>query len=47
MNARELLHFFKLRLAPEAHWEIRRLAVLMLNEVKKVAPNIFKYVKPL
>jgi len=45
MNARELLHFFSLRLSKEAHWEIRELAKRMLEEVKKVCPNIFKNVK--
>jgi len=41
MNARELLHFFKLRLAPSAQWEIRQLARRMLQVVRKVAPVIF------
>ena len=45
MNARELLHFFELRLDKSAQWEIRRLAELMLQEVQKVAPNIFKEVE--
>ena len=45
MNARELLHFFELRLDKSAQWEIHRLAELMLQEVQKVAPNIFKEVK--
>ncbi|MBZ9572550.1 FAD-dependent thymidylate synthase [Patescibacteria group bacterium] len=42
MNARELIHFFKLRTAKSAQWEIRTLAKEMLKEVKKVAPIIFK-----
>lgn len=42
MNARELLHFFKLRLASSAQWEIRDLARRMLQEVKKVAPVLFE-----
>ncbi|MCX7770788.1 MAG: FAD-dependent thymidylate synthase [Proteobacteria bacterium] len=41
MNARELLHFFSLRLCLRAQWEIRNMAKLMLKEVRKVAPNIF------
>lgn len=41
MNARELLHFFTLRLCRRAQWEIREMAKLMLKEVRKVAPNIF------
>lgn len=46
MNARELLHFFKLRLCNRAQWEINELARKMLKEVKKVAPNIFHYAGP-
>jgi len=40
-NARELLHFFALRLAPDAQWEIRSLAQKMLELVQPLAPNIF------
>jgi len=42
MNARELIHFFKLRISKEAQWEIRKMANMMLKEVKKVSPVIFK-----
>lgn len=42
MNAREIIHFFKLRTAKRAQWEIREMASLMLKKVKKVAPIIFK-----
>jgi len=45
MNARELLHFFNLRLARDAQWEIREMAKLMLKEVFKVAPTIFEEFK--
>jgi len=45
MNARELLHFLKLRLASSAQWEIRDLARIMLQEVKKVAPVMFEQVE--
>ncbi|MCX7991391.1 MAG: FAD-dependent thymidylate synthase [Proteobacteria bacterium] len=41
MNARELLHFFTLRLCKRAQWEIREMAKLMLKRVKDVCPNIF------
>ncbi|MEK7679395.1 MAG: FAD-dependent thymidylate synthase [Deltaproteobacteria bacterium] len=41
MNARELLHFFKLRCCERAQWEIRDMAALMLAEAKKAAPFIF------
>ena len=42
MNARSLLNFFELRCCLHAQWEIRLLANQMLQEVKKVAPTIFK-----
>ena len=41
MNARSLLHFFELRCCNRAQWEIRALANMMLEEVKKVAPILF------
>lgn len=41
MNARELLHFFSLRLCRRAQWEIRCMAKEMLRHLKKVAPKIF------
>jgi len=41
MNARELLHFFELRLCQRAQWEIRALAAAMLKVVRKVCPTIF------
>lgn len=46
MNARSLLNFFDLRCCLHAQWEIRQLASLMLKEVKKVAPVIFKNAGP-
>lgn len=42
MNARELIHFFGLRCCNRAQWEIRSVAWLMLAEVLKVAPSLFK-----
>jgi len=45
MNARELRHFFRLRLTPEAQWEIRELARRMLVLVKEKASNIFGDIK--
>lgn len=41
MNARELLHFFKVRCCNRAQWEIRELATEMLSIIKPLAPNIF------
>ncbi len=40
-NARELMHFFKLRLDQAAQWEIRNVAELMFKEVSEIAPIIF------
>ena len=42
MNGRELRHFFELRCCNRAQLEIRHLADTMLEEVKVVAPEIFK-----
>jgi thymidylate synthase (FAD) len=41
MNARELLHFFRVRCCNRAQWEIRAMAEKMLGLVKNVAPTIF------
>jgi len=41
MNFRELLHFFHLRITPEAQWEIRRVAIVMLEKLAPHAPTIF------
>ncbi|MBN2705500.1 MAG: FAD-dependent thymidylate synthase [Deltaproteobacteria bacterium] len=46
MNARELRHFFRLRCCRRAQWEIRGLAVGMLQESKKVAPALFENAGP-
>ncbi len=40
-NARELMHFFKLRMDEAAQWEIRNLAKKMFQIMNKVAPLIF------
>lgn len=45
-NARSLLHFFSLRCCNRAQWEIRAMANMMLKEVKKVAPLLFKNAGP-
>lgn len=42
MNARELRHFFSLRLCNRAQWEIRLLAVEMLKLCAAAAPRLFK-----
>lgn len=46
MNARSLMNFFRHRCCNRAQWEIRMLAEKMLDEVKKIAPSIFKFSGP-
>lgn len=41
MNTRELLHFFELRCCKRAQWEIRAMALWMLDLVTPTAPYIF------
>jgi thymidylate synthase (FAD) len=40
-NFRELLHIFRLRISPQAQWEIRELGVRMLEAVYPYAVNVF------
>jgi thymidylate synthase (FAD) len=42
MNARALIHFFRLRGCERAQWEIREMAVKMLKLARSEAPVIFK-----
>ncbi|CUH97732.1 Thymidylate synthase ThyX [Propionispora sp. 2/2-37] len=46
MNARTLLHFFEERCCMRAQWEIRKMAELMLTEVRGVAPILFEKAGP-
>ncbi|HQD36718.1 MAG TPA: FAD-dependent thymidylate synthase [Thermodesulfovibrio thiophilus] len=46
MNARELLHFFRVRCCNRAQWEIRNLATDMLKLVKGISPLLFKNAGP-
>lgn len=46
MNARSLRNFFKQRCCMRAQWEIRDMADKMLQEVKKVAPALFRAAGP-
>jgi len=41
MSPRQLIHFFNLRCAPDAQWEIRDLAWAMYTSARLVAPQIF------
>ncbi len=45
-NARELIHFFRLRCCNRAQWEIRGIAIEMLKMTKKIAPTIFNDAGP-
>jgi thymidylate synthase (FAD) len=40
-NFREWRHIFKLRTAPDAHWEIQRAMKNLLSDVKRIIPVIF------
>lgn len=46
MNARELLHFFSLRMCNRAQWEIRELAWQMYALVYPPAPSVFENAGP-
>lgn len=46
MNVRSLLNFFELRCCTRAQWEIRRMAELMLAEVRAIAPKLFAKAGP-
>lgn len=46
MNARELMHFFRLRCCNRAQKEIRDVADEMLRQCKAVSPAIFVYAGP-
>lgn len=41
MNARELLHFFKMRCCSRSQWEIRQLAYKTLDIAKEKLPAVF------
>jgi thymidylate synthase (FAD) len=40
-NYRELLHLFRIRISPDAQWEICQVAIHMLEAVHAQAPNVF------
>ncbi len=41
MSPRQLVHFFNLRCAPDAQWEIRDIAWAMYASVRLAAPEVF------
>ena len=46
MNTRSLYNFFKLRCCNRAQWEICEMAWLMLEQVRKVSPLLFRNAGP-
>lgn len=46
MNARSLLHFIRLRTCQRAQWEIRKLSIEVLKQVKEIYPTLFKLAGP-
>ena len=46
MNARELRHFFSLRMCSRAQWEIRQMANSMFEQCCRVAPAMFRDAGP-
>lgn len=46
MNARELIHFFRMRCCNRAQWEIREMAEQMLRLARRTAPTIFANAGP-
>ncbi|RKI44024.1 FAD-dependent thymidylate synthase [bacterium D16-51] len=46
VNARELHHFMKLRTCNRAQWEIRKIAVEMLKQLRSSCPELFQYFGP-
>ncbi len=46
MNGEELVHFLRLRTCSRAQWEIREMAIKMLEKLKKKCPTLFKGAGP-
>ncbi|MCL1854594.1 MAG: FAD-dependent thymidylate synthase [Clostridia bacterium] len=46
MNARELRHFFALRMCRRAQWEIRAMAAMMFEQCYRQAPVLFEDAGP-
>jgi len=45
-DGKSLMHFFGLRLCNRAQWEVKALAEIMLEQVKKVEPELFRSAGP-
>lgn len=46
IDGRNLIHFLNHRMCNKAQWEVRGVALKMYNHLKKIAPNLAKYVGP-
>lgn len=46
INARELMHFIKLRACNRAQWEIRNISIEMLKYLRRSFPELFNYFGP-
>lgn len=46
INARELMHFLKLRTCNRAQWEIRNISIEMLKLLRESFPQLFNYFGP-
>ena len=46
INARELNHLIKLRACNRAQWEIRKIAIEMLQQLRRSYPELFLYFGP-
>lgn len=46
MNAREIVHFMKLRTCRRAQWEIRGVAWKMLDALSESCPEVFSHIGP-
>ena len=46
MNARELMHFLRLRLCRRAQWEIREVAIRVGEILSEIVPSVFRLSAP-
>lgn len=46
LNARELKHFIQLRSCNRAQWEVRKIAIDMLKQLRRISPELFDHFGP-
>lgn len=46
LNARELKHFIQLRSCNRAQWEVRKIAIDMLRQLRRISPELFDHFGP-